>query len=208
MSLWSRQHLSEAFSESVHCALRVVGGHVYGLSRTLRHMHSKSGVNWLMDTYPQTDEQRWPSVKVAYDFVLPSYQLLTSRFEAADTRLTTLLTFMSTLTLAAPIFGKNVNPDIVFATPSFLCGMGCFVLGAVIGVIGRVTGNLVLPDPMVMYEKSLHRSEWEFKKNQIDFAGQNFQANADAIREKGNVALGMTLALLLEVICFTVWLSA
>lgn len=164
------------------------------------------GVNLYMDTSQQTDEQKWPAVSAAYDFVLPSYQLLAARYEAADTRLTTLLTFMATLTLAAPIFGMNVNPNIAVATPSFLCGMGFFVVGAVIGVVARVSGNLVLPDPMVMFNKSLHRSEWEFKKNQIDFAGQNFKTNADAVREKGNMALAMTFALLLEVACFAVWL--
>jgi hypothetical protein len=114
----------------------------------------------------------YPAVDTAYDFVLPSYQLLTTRFEAADTRLTTLLTFASTVTLAAPIFGKTVQPDIGFAAPAFVCGIVCFVVAAVIGVIGRVSGNLVLPDPMVIYEKSLHRSEWEFKKNQICYAGE------------------------------------
>jgi hypothetical protein len=131
-----------------------------------------------------------------------------SKVRGGGTRLTTLLTFASTLTLAAPIFGKHVQPTIEFAMPSFICGMGLFILAAVFGVIGRVTGNLVLPDPMVMYEKSLHLSEWEFKKNHVFFAGEHFDANADAIREKGNVATVMTIALLLEVICFAVWLSA
>jgi hypothetical protein len=153
-------------------------------------------------------ENQWPAVEVAYDFVMPSYQLLVARFESADTRLTTLLTFASTITLAVPIFGKNVQPDIVFGTASFLCGMGFFVLAAVLGIIGRVTGNIVLPNPMTLYEKSLHWSEWEFKKAQIFFAGENFNANAEAIREKGVVALAMTGAVLMEVICFAIWLSA
>ena len=110
------------------------------------------------------DAQLWPGVNRAYDFVIPSYQLLAGRFEAADTRLTSLLTFISTLTLAVPIFVKNIRPDISFTSPFFLFGIMIFLLGAILGVIGRVTGGLMLPDPMVLYEKHLQSSEWEFKK--------------------------------------------
>lgn len=149
--------------------------------------------------------QQWPAVDTAYDFVIPSYQLLVTRFEAADTRLTALLTLGSTLTVTVPIFAKNVQSDISFASPFFLLGMALFLLGAVIGIVGRVTGSLALPDPMVIYRKSLHHSEWEFKKNAIYFAGQHFDYSVQAIRYKGNVALCVTVALLLEVVLFVVW---
>ena len=62
---------------------------------------------------------KWPAVDRAYDFVLPSYQLLATRFEAADTRISALLTLTSTLTIAVPIFAKNVQPGISFASPTF-----------------------------------------------------------------------------------------
>src|SRR5690348_11408848 len=108
----------------------------------------------------------WPAVSKAYDFVIPSYQLLTSRFEAADTRLTALLTFTSTVTLAVPIFAKSVDSNISFGSFFFGSGMAIFLVGAVIGLLGRVTGSITLPDPMVIYRKSLSESEWEFEKNQ------------------------------------------
>jgi hypothetical protein len=153
----------------------------------------------------QPEKDQWPAVDRAYDFVMPSYQLLAGRFEAADARLTALLTLTSTLTLAVPVFAKNVQSNTSFASPFFVCGMLAFMLGAIVGIFGRVTGSLVLPNPMVIYEKSLHRSEWEFKKNQIYFAGENFTANAQAIRKKGNVAICVTVALLLEVVAFAMW---
>ena len=150
--------------------------------------------------------KKWPAVDRAYDFVLPSYQLLASRFEAADTRLTALLTLTSTLTLAVPILAKSVQPTISFASAFFVSGMVIFVLSALVGILGRVIGALTLPDPMIIYQKSLQKTEWEFKKDQIYFAGENFAANLQAIRRKGNISIAVTIALLLEVFVFAVWI--
>jgi hypothetical protein len=153
-----------------------------------------------------TDREQWPAVDRAYDFVIPSYQLLASRFEAADTRLTAMLTLTSTLTLAVPIFAKSLQPDISFASPFFASGMAIFLIGSIIGIFGRVMGSLTLPDPMVIYETGLQDSEWEFKKDQIYFAGENFNANLQAVRKKGNVSIFMTVTLLLEIVAFVTWI--
>jgi len=151
-------------------------------------------------------EEQWPAVDAAYGFVLPSYQLLVGRFESADTRLTSLLTLSSTLTLAAPLFAKNVQPAISFRSPFFIFAMMVFLVAAIVGIFGRVAGSLALPDPMIMYQKSLHCSEWEFKKNQIYFAGEHFEYNVQAIRKKGNVALCLTVMLVLEIVAFVIWI--
>lgn len=153
-----------------------------------------------------TEEKHWPAVNRAYDFVIPSYQLVAGRFEAADTRLTALLTLTSTLTIAVPIFAKSVQPNISFASPFFLAGMVIFALSVLIGIYGRVSGSLTLPDPMALYREHLEDTEWEFKKNQIYFAGENFNANVQAIRKKGNISIFVTVTLLLEVAAFVAWL--
>jgi hypothetical protein len=152
-------------------------------------------------------ENQWPSVEVAYDFVMPSYQMLISRFESADTRLTSLLTLASSLTLGAPILAKAVRQNISFTSPLFLVGLSLFILGAVLGVVGRVKGRITLPDPMVFHQTALHESTWTFKKNAVYFAGLAFKSNADAVRRKGNMALAVTVALLLEIVCFVAWLG-
>lgn len=153
------------------------------------------------------DEKQWPAVDTAYDFVFPSYQLIAGRFEAADTRLTALMTLVSSVTLGVPILAKSVRPDISFTSVWFLAAVGVFVTGAVVGIVGRVSGAIELPNPMVLYENSLHRSAWEFKKNAIYFAGEAFKANTDVIRTKGNIAFFLTILWLAEVICLVVWLA-
>jgi hypothetical protein len=63
------------------------------------------------------DLAAWPSIGEAYTFVVPSYTWLLSRLEAADNRLTALLTVLTTLTLGVPVFARAVRPDIAFRAP-------------------------------------------------------------------------------------------
>jgi hypothetical protein len=142
---------------------------------------------------PDNDpETRWPAVALAYEFVIPSYQLLAGRFEAADTRISAGLTIASTVTLGTPLFAKAVRPDVSFESPPFVLAIVAFVFVASIGLIGRVRGCLTLPDPMSHYCENLHQSHWEFKRDAVYFAGKHFQMNAEAIRKKSNVSLWMT----------------
>ena len=151
--------------------------------------------------------KRWPSVDAAYGFVLPSYQLLAGRFEAADHRLTSLLSIASGLTLAAPILAKAVAPEITFTSRLFIGGLSLFAVIVVLGLVGRIIGVLTLPDPMVHYDTSLHEPEWIFKKNAIYFAGLHFESNANAIRRKANLAIAITLLLVVQILCFAFWIA-
>jgi hypothetical protein len=153
------------------------------------------------------DQSAWPGVNRAYDFVLPSYQLLMARFEAADGRIQSMLTFAATITLGIPVFGKSINPGLSLASPWLWLAVVTFGCIAVIGVVGRAQGSLRLVDPGVLYEKWLHRSEWTFRKDMIHFAGQDFKDNADAIRHKGNCAVAMAALFIVMVFLFMGWLT-
>jgi hypothetical protein len=152
-------------------------------------------------------ELKWPSVSAAYDFVIPSYTLLVSRFEAADTRLTNLLTFGATITLGAPIFAKAVQPAISFRSSWFILAMAAFLLSASIGLVARVCGALTLPNPMLFYQHSLHETDWAFRKNAIYFAGEHFGKNARAIRVKGTLALVAAASIIAEILSFVLWIA-
>lgn len=154
-----------------------------------------------------TSEATYPSVELAFQFVIPSYQMIASRFEAADGRLTSLLTMASSLTLAAPIFAKSVNPSIPFNSRWFAAGMTCFFLSIVVGLVGRLRGVLTLPNPSHQYNKTLHLSPWEFRQQAIYFAGQHFNANVKAVAVKGRTSLVLTFLLAAEIALLVVWVS-
>jgi len=121
--------------------------------------------------------------------------------------LTDLLTLAASLTPGAPVFAKAVRSDISLVSPFFLLAVLLFVGVAVAGVFGRMGGSVTLPNPMAFYRHSLHESEWTFKKNAVYFAGEAFVENAGAIRWKGNIAVAVTIAFLLEVFLLVVWLA-
>jgi hypothetical protein len=149
---------------------------------------------------------QYPGVDPAYAFVQSSYQFLLSRFEAADNRLTTLLTAVLTITLGVPLFAKNVNASVVFDAPTFIAGLMAAAIAAGFAVVGRTSGSIKLVDPAVLYRESLHKSPWTFKKDALYRAGEHFHTNAAAIALKGTFASIVTGALFIEVMAFACWL--
>lgn len=158
-------------------------------------------------TAPSDSLDQWPSIHEAYAFVMPSYQWLVARFEAADTRLTALLTFVAPLTLGVPVLARMVRPELSFTSPLFLVALVAFVLAAAVGVTARVSGHLVLPNPGFLYEHTLHESPLEFQKNALYFAGQHFTANAHAIDLKSRCAAVVLVAFLVEILAFIAWVA-
>lgn len=155
----------------------------------------------------QTEEERFPSVGRAYDFVLPSYQLLVNRFEAADARLTNLATIASTVLLGLPVFGRTVRPDIQLSSPLLLMAIGLLIVSGVVATTGRMRGRLFLVNPSVLYRESLAESEWEFKKNAVFYAGKHFTANAATVDRKGVAGIVASFAILIALSIAGLWLA-
>src|SRR5689334_6447753 len=72
-------------------------------------------------------QKQFPGADSAFSFVIPSYQLMLSRFEAADERLTTLIATVSAVALGAPTLAKGLNPNISFRSVFFVLGVVCFL---------------------------------------------------------------------------------
>jgi hypothetical protein len=157
---------------------------------------------------PPSEENQWPAVEAAFAFVIPSYQMLVSRFEAADGRLTTLLATAASLTGAAPVLGRAVRPDLSASSGWFVAGLALFAVIVVLGVAGRISGHLTLPDPQVHWNESLWRSASEFRRNAIYFAGRHFDLNAKAIDRKGCLTIWMAALLGAEIVAFAIWIAA
>lgn len=81
-----------------------------------------------MSEIPQNPGDKWPSVIYAYDFVLPSYQWMTSRVEATVTRIQGLMTFAATVTLGFPVLGQTIDKEASFVSLPFIVAVACFWL--------------------------------------------------------------------------------
>jgi hypothetical protein len=57
-----------------------------------------------MDTQTSSNEERWPSVGLAFGFVQPSYVQLVQRIDAQEARIRAIMTFATTGTFAVLAF--------------------------------------------------------------------------------------------------------
>ena len=158
-----------------------------------------------MQTAQTADDLRWPSTDAAFAFVLPSYQFLLSRLEAADNRLTLLLSTLCAVALGAPAFAVRFD-RLSFGSPWFVLGELLYLAAMWYGLLQRIKGVIVLPDPAVLYQKSLNLPVGQFKRDQIYLAGQHFNANAEADNRKGTSANHLTIALIADVLLFVFWI--
>ena len=155
-----------------------------------------------------TDSEReWPGVAPAQAYVLPSYQWMVARYEAADSRIQSLLTFVATVTFAVPTLSRAIRPEIPLRSRWFICAVGIAVLVAGIGLYARLTGSLVLPSPAALWQTSMKLSTWEFQRDAFYFAGQHYEANRKIVNRKAAAAGIMVVLFACELLLMLIWVS-
>ena len=159
-----------------------------------------------MDPTLEVDPKDFPGIQEAFAFVLPSYQMLLSRYEAADSRLNSLLTTAFAVMSAGPVVGRAVNPDISVDS-WFWAALAAFALTIGVGLRARLRGAVVLPDPMTFYNEAAHETEWEFKRIALHYAGKHFAKNADTIEQKHRMAAVVTGLIAVQAVCFGLWMA-
>ena len=153
------------------------------------------------------DEQQWPGVEPSQSFVIPSYQWMLSRIEAADSRIHTLMTFVATVTFAVPTLGKAIRPEIPLTSPWLLTAL---VIAALIfgwGIYARSHGGIQLPHPSDIFKKWLGKSRWRFQKDAIYWAGRHFEDNRLMVEWKAEAVNRMSGAFVVEMVFLLLWVS-
>jgi len=153
-------------------------------------------------------ETQYPSVDLAYEFVKPSYDWMLNRIEAMNSKMQGLLMLATAVTGGIPILAKAIFDNVDFQSVLFYGAIGLYVLLVVIGTVGLSMGGVKLFHPKLLYEKWLSNSIWEFKKDAIYFAGQNFEDNKKIIDAKSWLRNIMTILLLIELMIVIFWISS
>lgn len=149
---------------------------------------------------PKLDElsKRYPSVDLAYRFAVDSYDISWKRWDAIDARLHGLMSLAVALTLAIPatfkIRGLALNAIWIYLI------LATFVMLVGVGSYARLMGSLKVIEPSVLYDKFLHFSDWEFKKNLIYWAGVHYDFNRRMIYKKWRLTIIVTCLFGLEVV--------
>jgi hypothetical protein len=155
---------------------------------------------------PTENERTYPAVEQAQVFVLPSYQWMLTRIEAADSRIQALVALAATVAFAAPAIGKTIDPSISFRSRWLLGALGLALAVVTTGTIARLRGGLNLVNPSIVYDGWLHLSQWQFQRDALYWAGKHFDANAKLVHTKSTVLTGMTVTLALAVLMLAVWI--
>lgn len=152
------------------------------------------------------DPSQYPSVDLAYEFVKPSYDWMVTRFDAINSKIQGLLTFSATITVAIPIIVKSISNDISYNSPWFIGAMFSFFALIIAGIIGMRIGAIALLHPKTLYDKYLHCSHWAFQQRVIYWAGEHFSKNKAIINKKAAIRDIITFILLIEIVCFVLWI--
>ena len=127
--------------------------------------------NEAMEGKEPTDEEKYPSVGLAYDIALKSYDWSIQRLNAVDDRIDKLLTWISSITLGVVAFVGTKGPVNAFRCNAFfLLSMIIFAITVCFGLYTRHQGSLKLISPRKLYGV-LHESSFEFRKNTRCFPG-------------------------------------
>ena len=149
-------------------------------------------------------EKKYPSVHLAYEIAMKSYDEAMKRSDVADDAIDKLRSWITTVNLA---FIAWMLPRLS-VNLWFVISIAIFVLIIVLSVLAKSRGALLLPSPRELYNKYLHWSEWEFKKNMTYWAAEHFEKNKAYVAKKARYIVIIFTLFLLEVETMVSWVLA
>ena len=148
----------------------------------------------------------YPSVDLAYQIAVASYDSAVKRLDAVDGRIQTILALMVSVTVAIPSLA--VARGLRFESIWFVLAMTCACVSIILGIYARLTGDIMLLSPTRLYEGWLHYSEQEFKTNLIYCAGEDFKNNTTLVRRRWGYMVWVIILFLLEALFLMVWVNS
>ena len=155
---------------------------------------------------PQDLSLKYPSVCLAYDLAIKSYDRAVEQAGHMDSKIQSLISLSCALTFAIPIVSRSLQINL--ASYWFWVIIITFVVTVFVGLVGRFLifkGNLRYPDPGKLYKDNLGQPEWEFKKDFIYYAGTSFKWNTGLVNGRWYCAVIMSFLLALEVLLVAIW---
>lgn len=151
----------------------------------------------------QSPQNQYPAVELAYPLAIASYESILKRIDALENRTQTLMAFAATLTVAVP--AMTAGRGLKFSSGWFITALVLFGIANIIGVISRLKGDIALLSPQKIYQTELHKPDWEFKKDAIYWAGENFAHNNALILKRHRIIIYMSLIFFAEALALAVW---
>ena len=137
-----------------------------------------------------------------------SYAEVASRLNVVHSRLDSIQSVVVTLALAVPTVALAAEADPDFGSGWLIGAIALAGVAVVLGLAARAWSGMKLVDPTDLYERWLHLSPAEFKKEFLYWAGKNFDANSRTVNRKSLAASLMVVLLLVEAGLFIAWFAS
>lgn len=154
-------------------------------------------------------EKKYPSVPLAYDLAIKSYDWVYRRSEIIDDKIEKLIAWATGLNLAFVAFIGNLvrgNTVINYYSIWLYIAIVLFVVGTTSGMMAKLKGSMKTIDPSMLVNGWLHQSEWEFKKNALYRASEDHGFNKKYVNKKGRIATIAAFSFFVEAIVLAIWL--
>lgn len=158
----------------------------------------------MSDEFENLDPKKLPSLALAYDYVMPSYDEVVVRHNTIQARFATLAIVAAPLTLAIPVVEKvnlGIDPASLAFVLAFLCG--AVVVG--LGLYLSNTTKLLRIDPTVLRAFAKIAPE-QFQHKMLYWAGESFAVNKRALDRLVRILRYLYVLFLSEVVLLSVWL--
>lgn len=153
-----------------------------------------------------SNEEKYPSVTLAYELSHKSYDWAIERLNSADDKIDRLIVWIASMTLGfIALVGSGRKLSELSYDWWFVTAMISFIAIICIGLYIRHHGSLILVSSNKMI-KWVHESEWEFKKNRIYFAGEHFKKNIRLVKKKYMCTNVLIILFVFEIFCLIKWL--
>ena len=134
----------------------------------------------------------YPSLDLAYDVSLLTYDWAIRRLQAVERRIDNLLALGLTGTVTLPVIARLTVREATsitdFATPPGIAALLFFLAALFMGVVARQIGHVSLINPQRLYKFYIRKQPWEFQRNIIHYAGEAHAKNAELIQTKSAYA--------------------
>lgn len=156
---------------------------------------------------PTSRRDTQSAVDDAFGFVVPSVEWALQRFAAIDTRIHRIIAVTATVTVAAPIAGKAVDPNICFGIWQFILGVVLGGLTLLAGAIAQTLGTVRVLRLRPIYDQHRHKPSPRFRHDVLRAASLNQDTNLRRLKIRAWVATGLSLGLATEVVLLVFWLA-
>ena len=153
-------------------------------------------------------KEEYPSICLAYDIALRSYDVLFERITAFNNKIQTLMSVSCSVTFAAVIAGKALELNMKSVWLVLILTVFALTIYVSLHALFRVKkGNLITLDPKILFESYSDLSTREFKRAITEHAGGHFEHNSALLLNKWKCANRISALILIEVVLFVLWVS-